>query len=258
MMLHFYDICVQGTKVFNLDYITRGNIYIEFCTIFREFNVEKARTMLDETIHWREKFDVENICKHWKGVIEVENATGKAYVRGHDKEGRSIVVLRPSAENTFDHDGNIKHLVYTMERAVKCTNRNGQEKLSLLIDFDGYSIFNAPSISTSHHSIRILQDHYPERLHRAYFIHPPSIFYGLFKILHPFIDAMTLDKVRFLSNEDMLEPDNSLFRDIDKSVLETTFGGTDHRPFRSQKYLHGKFDEDYLTILMQKKTKAPH
>lgn len=46
-----------------------------------------------------------------------ENSTGKVYMSGFDKQGRPIMIMRPRLENTFDHDGNIKHLVYQ----VVCT-----------------------------------------------------------------------------------------------------------------------------------------
>lgn len=212
--------------------------------------------MLDATLKWRKDFDVESICRNWKGTIEIENATGKAYVRGHDKCGRALVVLRPSAENTFDHIGNLHHLVYTMERAVACTKKKGQERISFLIDFDGYSIFNAPSLSTAHESVRILQDHYPERLQKAYFVRTPIVFLGLFRLVQHLVDSVTLSKACFLSDEDMSDPHNPLLVDVDKSLLEACFGGKDHRPFRSHEYLRGEIDEDYLAVLTKRKAKA--
>lgn len=249
-MLPFYVIYVLGKTLFLFSFRSRTNKKV------RSFDVEKAAEMLNATLKWRKDFDVESICKNWKGTIELENATGKAYVRGHDKCGRAVVVLRPSAENTFDHTGNLHHLVYTMERAVACTKKKGQERISFLIDFDGYSIFNAPSLSTAHDSVRILQDHYPERLQKAYFVRTPVIFLGLFRLVQHLVDSVTLSKACFLSDEDMADPHNQLLVDVDKSLLEACFGGKDHRPFRSREYLRGGIDEDYLETLIQRKAKA--
>ena len=53
-------------------------------------------------------------------VIAKENSTGKVYVSGFDRQGRPIVVMRPRKENTHDHDGNIKHIVYQVQTTVKC------------------------------------------------------------------------------------------------------------------------------------------
>lgn len=212
--------------------------------------------MLEATLKWRKDFEVESICKTLDDTIVKENLTGKAYVRGHDKAGRAIVIIRPSAENTFDYNGNIKHLVYTMERAVACTHRRGQERISFLIDFDGYSIFNAPSISTATESVRILQDHYPERLHKAYFVRAPIIFFGLFQIVKQCIDSITLSKVCIISDEEILTPHNQLLQDVEKSILETCFGGDDQRLFRSRDYLKGNLNEDYLSVLTKQKAKA--
>ena len=76
--------------------------------------------MLQETIEWRKKFEMHKLHTEFKDTIAVENATGKMYVRGFDKEGAALIYMRPVNENTKDHAGNIKHLVYSMERAVAC------------------------------------------------------------------------------------------------------------------------------------------
>lgn len=49
-------------------------------------------------------------------VIAKENSTGKVYVSGFDRQGRPILVMRPREENTQDHDGNIKHIVYQVQQ----------------------------------------------------------------------------------------------------------------------------------------------
>lgn len=41
----------------------------------------------------------------------------------------------------------------------------------------------------------LLQGHYPERIRRIFMIHVPYIFYGAWKLVSPFIDKVTRDKV---------------------------------------------------------------
>lgn len=52
------------------------------------------------------------VLREEMSVISKENASGKVYMSGFDLKDRPIMVMRPRCENTNDHDGNIKHLVY--------------------------------------------------------------------------------------------------------------------------------------------------
>ena len=51
--------------------------------------------------------------------------------------------MRGRHENTHDHDGNLAHLVYNMERAVLSGEAAGVgvRRLALLIDFQGCAGF---------------------------------------------------------------------------------------------------------------------
>jgi hypothetical protein len=203
----------------------------------RSNNLEQATSMLDATIAWRESFDVVNLHT-WSNIMLKENETGKAYVRGHDKQNRPIVWMKPKFENTYDHDGNLKHLVYNLERAVACgeANESSDGKLCLVIDYEGYSIMNAPPMKTSMEVLRILQNHYPERLAKAYMVRPPWIFHSFFSLISPFIDPVTKDKIAMLSSNKHA----TLVETIDDKFLESSLGGLDTRPFVSSMYLDTK------------------
>jgi len=200
----------------------------------RDNDLEQATTMLDSTLLWREEFGLDSL-QTWTEVMQKENLTGKAYVRGKDKQNRPIIWMKPKFENTYDHDGNIKHLVYNLERAVACGEANGYKdgKLCLIIDFEGYSIMNAPPMKTSMETLSILQNHYPERLAKAYLVRPPWIFHSFYSLISPFIDVVTKEKVMMLSSKKHA----TLVENIDDEYLESTVGGLDTRPFDSAVYL---------------------
>lgn len=211
--------------------------------------------MLRKTIAWRREFGVADIDS-WKDVIAKENATGKSYLRGFDKEGHAIIYMRPANENTNEHDGNMKHVVYTLERAVACLDAAGRgtEKWVLVIDYQGYSLSNAPPMKTARETLSIFQDHYPERLHRAYCVFPPFIFWAFYKVISPFIDPVTKAKVVMMISSEMAKSDNQLFREIDRASLEVAVGGGDSRLFDSTEYLSGPFNQDFLAIINSKLT----
>lgn len=204
----------------------------------RTYDVGRATEMLHATIKWRRDFDIKSLHDGWEKVIEEENKTGKGYCRGFSRTGNVLLYLRPRNENTYQHDGNLKHLVYNMERAVSCMEADGRnDKLILLIDYDGYSLLNAPPIKTSTETLSILQNHFPERLARAYCIRPPWIFSAFWAVISPFIDPVTFQKVVMLSGSPA-EIGARLNADgIDLGSLETDIGGTDPRPFVSSIYL---------------------
>jgi len=164
----------------------------------RSFDVDKAVAMLRATIEWRNSFGLSDFYDgRWEDVLSVENSTGrlldvislaifhfkyiykgKLYVRGFDRDGRALLYLKPRFENTNKHADNMKHLVFNLEKAVSCMSaRNeGVEKICLVLDFEGFSLLNMPPMKSSLETLSILQNHYPERLHKAYVIRPPWIF----------------------------------------------------------------------------------
>mmetsp|Transcript_26813 Transcript_26813/g.57795 ORF Transcript_26813/g.57795 Transcript_26813/m.57795 type:complete len:260 (-) Transcript_26813:62-841(-) len=215
----------------------------------RNFNVPKASKMLHETLEWRRSFGLAAMGE-WKDIIAVENATGKLYVRGFDLQGRPLLYMKPVRENTRDHEGQIKHLVYNMERAVAAMDAGGQgqTKLNIIIDFDGYSSANSAPLKTSKETLAILQNHYPERLHCAYCLRSPFLVYGFFKVLTPFMDVVTRKKICMLKNNE-IGLANGPLKGISRSDLEACAGGADARPFHSPTYLLGPFHLDFNAVL---------
>lgn len=54
----------------------------------------------------------------------------------------------------------------------------------------------------------VLQQHFPESLSELWFLNAPFIFWGLWKVVSPFIQPKTKEKIKFLSGrrrEQMLE-----------------------------------------------------
>ena len=173
----------------------------------RAWNLKKALKMFSATARWRARTRPERI--RWRDVA-AEGATGKQYLAGTDKEGRNVLVMRPGRENSKEHAGNIRFLIYTLERATWREKpeddhplgshvEHHREKLVLLIDFTGWTLATAPPMRTSRETLSILQDHFPERLAVAVCYNPPWIFAVFWKAISPFIDPETYRKVRFVN-----------------------------------------------------------
>jgi len=210
--------------------------------------------MLQATLTWRQEFDVQGVRSGaYADVIRSENATGKIYCRGFDNQGRVIMYMRPRNENTKNHEGNLRHLVYHMERAIAIMKAKGQgvEKICLVIDYEGYNLHNAPPMKTSKATLHILSDYYPERLGVAYFVHPPWIFKAFWKVFYPFIDPVTKSKFIFLDKPPSHKNSQGvLAKNFDLSVLEQVVGGQAPSDFDSTVYLAAEMHLEYSEVLL--------
>ncbi|XP_076894926.1 uncharacterized protein LOC143547367 [Bidens hawaiensis] len=209
----------------------------------RNWNVEKAKKMLEETLAWRSTYKPEEIRWH---EVAVEGETGKLFrANFRDRFGRTVLILKPGLQNTTSMENQIKHLVYLMENAM-LNLPEGQEEMAWLIDFTGWSFSTTVPIRTAKDTIKVLQDHYPQRLAVAFLYTPPRIFEAFWKIVKFFIDPKTSQKVKFVypKNKESVELMRSYF-DVDN--LPTEFGGK-----ATMKYDH----EDFSRLMAQDDVKA--
>ena len=215
-------------------------------------NVQQAIHKLKAALQWRQDFDVDQVLSNsleMQQLMARENATGKIYVRGYDKQGHAMLYMRPARENCGHVlDGNMKHLVWSMEKAIACTRKRSLElgspvpleKMILIIDYDGFRLRDSPPMATSKYTLDILQKHYPERMHRAYVVHPPLVFSSFWAIVKNFIDAATKEKIVFCNHKTIHK-----LQEVAESVskLEDCAGGDGSaREFNSQEYLSLPFD----------------
>ncbi|KAI3504779.1 hypothetical protein L1887_26495 [Cichorium endivia] len=200
----------------------------------RNWNVDKAKKMLEETLMWRSTYKPEEIC--WE-EIAVESETGKLFrANFHDRFGRTILIMKPGLQNTTSMDSQIRHLVYMMENAI-LNLPEGQEEMVWLIDFTGLSFSINVPIKTARDTISILQNHYPQRLAVAILYSPPRIFQAFWKIVKYFLDPKTFQKVKFVypKHKESVELMKSYF-DVENLPIE--FGGK-----ATMKYDHQEFSK---------------
>ncbi|ELQ36049.1 CRAL/TRIO domain-containing protein [Pyricularia oryzae] len=191
--------------------------------------VEKdAEKRLRETLTWRRDFGVADLT--WDH-ISPEQETGKQVILGFDKEGRVCHYLCPGRQNTQPSHRQVEHLVFMLERVLDLLPAQ-REKLVLLINFkQGKNrSYTAPGIGQAREVLNILQTHYPERLGRALIVNVPWVVQGFFKLITPFIDPLTRDKLKF--NEDMSNyvPKEQLWTEISGGALEFEYDHSTYWP----------------------------
>ncbi|KAL8225511.1 hypothetical protein R6Q57_018068 [Mikania cordata] len=205
----------------------------------RNWNIKKAEKMLEASLIWRMNYKPEEI--RWEHVA-AEAETGKLYRSSFmDTQGRSVLVMRPRCQNSKSTRAQIKYLVYCMENAIFHLPPE-QEQMVWLIDFHGFSMSNI-SIKSTKETAHILQDHYPERLGLAILYNPPKFFEPFWKVVKPFLEPKTTNKVKFVYSDD---PSTKSFMEslfyIDK--LESAFGGKNEAKFDLKIYANRMKDDD--------------
>ena len=158
-----------------------------------KWNETHATTRLQATLVWRREFKVES---HTADYISEENETGKQVIFGYDNEGRPCLYLNPHRQNTKGREKQMQHLVFMLERCIDLIPP-GQETLAILVDFKQSRKGENPSVAQGRQTLSILQNHYPERLGNACVKNVPWLVWGFFKLINPFIDPLTREKMKF-------------------------------------------------------------
>ncbi|CAN1188435.1 Phosphatidylinositol transfer protein 3 [Linum perenne] len=205
----------------------------------RNWNVKKATKMLKDTIKWRADYKPQDI--HWEEIAQ-EADTGKIYRSNCiDKQGRPVLVMRPSRQNTKSIKGQIRYLVYCMENAIM-NLPPGQEKMVWLIDFEGFNLSHV-SLKVTRETANVLQNHYPERLGLAILYNPPKFFEPFWMAAKVFLEPKTHNKVKFVYS-DVPETMKIMEEYFDMERLESAFGGKDMAGFDIGEYAERMKEDD--------------
>ncbi len=188
-----------------------------------KWDLEKAKVRIEATLKWRKGYGVENLSAE---LIEPEAVTGKQVLLGFDVNARPVLYLYPSRQNTEISPRQIQYLVWGLERAIDLMGPS-VENLALCVNYKGSSGDKNPGIGQGREVLSILQTHYVETLGRALVINIPFMVWGFFKLITPFIDPLTREKMKF--NED-------LRLHIPPSQLDASFGGDLEFEYNHEKY----------------------
>lgn len=210
--------------------------------------VADAIERIELTLAWRREFgiagllDEDNVVNG--GLCSEENETGKEVILGFDNNARPCLYLKPGRQNTKTSQRQVQHLVYMLEKVIDYMP-SGQDSLALLIDFKsspvGTKTNKIPPIGTGKQVLHILQTHYPERLGKALLTNIPLLAWTFLKMIHPFIDPLTREKLVF---------DQPFPEYVPTTQLDKDFGGR-----VNFEYDHDKYWNEMIVIAEEKKRK---
>lgn len=158
---------------------------------------------IEGSLAWRREFGISGENDEvTPDLVSIENETGKEVILGYENDARPILYLKPGRQNTKTSFRQVQHLVFMLERVIDYMPA-GQDSLALLIDFKQYDDVpnvgggKIPPVNTGRQVLHILQTHYPERLGKSLLTNIPWLGWTFLKIIHPFIDPLTREKLVF-------------------------------------------------------------
>jgi hypothetical protein len=162
-----------------------------------KWNTANAIKRLQNTLSWRREYGADTFTAEY---ISPEMETGKTLQLGFDNDARPCLYLNPAKQNTKLSDRQNHSFCYMLDRAIDMMPP-GVENNALLINFKGAASRSVPSVAQAREVLNILQTHNPERLGKALISECPWYVNTFFKLMSPFIDPVTREKMKF--NEDL-------------------------------------------------------
>ncbi|EGW34984.1 uncharacterized protein SPAPADRAFT_58107 [Spathaspora passalidarum NRRL Y-27907] len=213
-----------------------------------KWNEKDAINRVELTLAWRREFGIDKAMENQNKVngetTSIENETGKEVILGYDNDSRPCLYLKPGRQNTKTSQRQVEHLVYSLERVIDYMP-SGQDSLALLIDFKAHPVGTQggkiPPVGVGRQVLHILQTHYPERLGKALLTNIPWLGWTFLKIIHPFIDPLTREKLVF---------DEPFEKYVPVEQLDVDFNGK-----VNFEYNHDKYWRRMIEISQEKKAK---
>ncbi|XP_063825983.1 protein real-time [Ostrinia nubilalis] len=166
----------------------------------RDFNVEKAREMLSQSLLWRKKHQVDRILSEYETPDVV-----KQYFPGgwhhHDKDGRPLYILRLGQMDvkgllkSIGEDGLLKLTLHVCEEGLKLleeatrSSEHAVQSWCMLVDLDGLNMRHLwrPGVRALLRIIQVVEANYPETMGRVLIVRAPRVFPILWTIVSTFI-----------------------------------------------------------------------
>ncbi|XP_047330446.1 CRAL-TRIO domain-containing protein YKL091C-like [Impatiens glandulifera] len=192
--------------------------------IARSMDPNKAAKMFVEWRKWRTAI----VPGGFVNESEVSDELGarKIYLQSQmSKDGYPVLIIKVNKHfPSKDQPQLKKFVIHALDKAIASSVKEreiGNEKLIAIFDLQHitYKNVDARALITS---FQFLQAYYPERLAKCYFLHMPSFFVSIWKMVSYFIEKATLDKVVIISNEDAMK---EFVREVGEDTLPKEYGG---------------------------------
>ncbi|KAM5151788.1 SEC14-like protein 5 [Mantella aurantiaca] len=203
----------------------------------RDFNFEKAREMLCQSLSWRKQYQVDYILQTWHPppILEEFYAGGWHY---HDKDGRPLYILRLGQVDTkgllkaVGEEAILRHVLSISEEGQRRCEENTHlfgspvRSWTCLVDLEGLNMRHLwrPGVKALLRIIEVVEANYPETLGRLLIVRAPRVFPVLWTLVSPFINENSRKKFLIYSGNNYQGP-GGMADYLDKEITPDFLGG---------------------------------
>ncbi|KAK0131849.1 SEC14-like protein 1 [Merluccius polli] len=203
----------------------------------RDFNVDKAREILRQSLTWRKQHQVDYLLESWTSPHVLHD-----YYTGdwhhHDRDGRPLYILRLGQMDTkglvraLGEESLLRHVLSINEEGLRRCEENTKvfgrpiSCWTCLVDLEGLNMRHLwrPGVKALLRIIEVVEANYPETLGRLLILRAPRVFPVLWTLVSPFIDENTRRKFLIYAGNDYQGP-GGLLDYIDQEIIPDFLGG---------------------------------
>ncbi|CAI5674835.1 unnamed protein product [Oreochromis niloticus] len=197
----------------------------------RDFNLDKAREFLCQSLTWRRQHQVDFLLDTWKRPQLLQDYYSGGW-HHHDKDGRPLYILRLGQMDTkglvraLGEEALLRQVLSINEEGLRRCEENTRvfgrpiSSWTCLVDLDGLNMRHLwrPGIKALLRIIEIVEANYPETLGRLLILRAPRVFPVLWTLVSPLIDENTRKKFLVYAGNDYQGP-GGLVDYIDREII---------------------------------------
>ncbi|KAF9946741.1 hypothetical protein BGZ70_003055 [Mortierella alpina] len=177
----------------------------------RKWNIVNAFNMMVKAFKWRLdediaaiKYSTDELLNEMYPKLFEQLDSGKFYIHGTDYDNRVVAYLNVRLHKPGDQPAKTleKLTIYVMECA-RVLLEHPVETVCLVFDLTGFSLSNV-DFAMLRYLITVFEAYYPESLGRILIHGAPFVFWGVWKVIEPWLDPVVAAKIRFTRSDKYL------------------------------------------------------